>query len=167
LTPEIIDAICGRFEVSSLTSDEILRNNGQYDAEDVDAYKAGYASANSMLKTAVAIGDAELVRPLLEQFLFLSRFEVDVPESDMRRLALAYARTAIRVNEKLWKRYEGEDVPTPAPADISATPLLSEVVHAYSVYYQKLNKPEILKKVNVGVGVPFIAVRNLGYALRG
>jgi integrase len=148
LTPEIIDAICGRFEVSSLTSDEILRNNGQYDAEDVDAYKAGYASANSMLKTAVAIGNTELVRPLLEQFLFLSRFEVDVPEADMRRLALAYARTAIRVNEKLLKRYEGEDVPTPTPADISATPLLSEVVQAYSVYYQKLNKPEMLKKVN-------------------
>lgn len=147
LTPEVVEAICGRFEVSSLTSDDILRENGQYDAEDVEAYKSGYARANAVLKAAVAIGDTELVRPLLEQFLFLFRLEVDVPESDMRRLALAYARTAIRVNEKLLKRYEGEYVPTPALADINVSPLLSEVVQAYTVYYEKLNKPEMLKKV--------------------
>lgn len=147
LTPELIDAICGRFELSSLTSDDILRENGQYDTEDVEEYKVGYAGANSMLKAAVAIGDTDLVRPLLEQFLFLSRLELNIPESDMRRLALAYARTAIRVNEKLLKRFEGEEVPTPAQKDLRTTPLLSEVTQAYITYYERLNKPEMLKKV--------------------
>lgn len=147
LTPELIDAICGRFEVSSLTSDEILRENGQYDQDDVNQYKAGYSGANSMLKAAVAIGNTDLVRPLLEEFLALSHLELNVPEGDIRRLALAYARTAIKVNEKLLKRYDGEDVPTPSLKDIRATPLLSEVTQAYVSYYERLNKPEMLKKV--------------------
>lgn len=148
LTPDVVDAICGTFEVSSLASDELLRENGQYDAQDIEEYKAGYASANSMLKTAVAIGDTDLLLPLLGQFLTLYRFDLDVPKSDMNRLALAYARTAIRVNEKLLKRYEGEDVPTPEPTEIRVTPLLSEVIQAYAAYYERLNKPQMLKKVN-------------------
>lgn len=148
LTPEIIEAICGKFEISSLTSDDILRDEKQYDAEDLEAYKVGYSGANSMLRTAVAIGDTDLVRPLLEQFLYLSRLELNVSEPEMRRLALAYARTAIRINEKLLKRYEGEDVPTPEPKNIRSTPLLSEVTQAYMSYYARLNKPEMLKKVN-------------------
>lgn len=148
LTPEIIDAICGNFEISSLTSDDILRSEEQYDAEDIKAYKEGYAGANSILKDAVAIGDTHIVRPLLEQFLYLSRLELNVSEPEMRRLALAYARTAIRVNEKLLRRYEGEEVPTPEARDIRATPMLSEVTHAYMAYYERLNKPEMLKKVS-------------------
>ena len=148
LTPEIIDAICGRFEISSLTSDDILREEEQYDAEDIKAYQQGYAGANSILRTAVAIGDTDVVRPLLEQFLYLSNLELNVSEPEMRRLALAYARTAIRVNEKLLKRYEGDEVRTPDARDIRATPMLSEVTQAYMSYYEKLNKPEMLKKVN-------------------
>lgn len=148
LTPEIIDSICGRFEISSLTSDDIMRDEKQYTAEDIDKYKAGYSGANSDLRTAVAIGDTDLVRPLLKQFLYFSGLELNVSESEMERLALAYARTAIRTNEKLLRRLEGEDVPTPKAKDIRVTPLLSEVINEYITYYKKLKKPQMLKKVN-------------------
>jgi integrase len=148
LTPEIIDAICGKFEISSLTSDDILRAERQYDAEDISAYKAGYAAANSFLRAAVGEADSDPVRPLLEQFLHLARFDLNVSEPEMHRLALAYARTAIRTNEKLLKRFDGDDVPTPEPKNIRATPLLSEVIHDYTSYYERLNKPQMLKKVS-------------------
>ena len=147
LTPEIIDAICGTFEISSLTSDDILRANRQYDAQDVADYKACYAAANSFLRTAVGEGDSGPVRPLLNEFLRLARFEVNVSEPDMHQLALAYGRAAIRTNEKLLRRFEGDDVPTPDPKSIRATPLLSQVIDAYATYYEKLNRPEMLKKV--------------------
>lgn len=147
LTPEIIDAICGKFEISSLTSDDISRAERQYDGEDIADYKAGYTAANSFLRAAVGQADSDPVRPLLEEFLRLARFDLNVSEPDMHLLALAYARAAIRTNEKLLKRFEGDDVPTPDPKSIRATPLLSEVIHAYTTYYEKLNRPEMLKKV--------------------
>ncbi|WP_288841832.1 site-specific integrase [uncultured Deefgea sp.] len=148
LTPDVVEAICGRLEISSLHSDEFLRNTQQYDEDDINELKAGYANANVQLKMAVAVGDTGLLLPLLNQFLALYRIELDVPESDMMRFALTYGRTAIRVNEKLLRRFEGEDVPTPRLTDVQATPLLSEVVQAYTAYYEQLNKPEMLKKVN-------------------
>ncbi|MEM5372149.1 site-specific integrase [Paraburkholderia azotifigens] len=147
LTPEVIDAICTHFEVASLAGDESRREAGNFTVEEIDEYKAGYAANNLDLKTAVAIGDMSQIRPLLEQFLFLYRYDVNVPEADMRRLTLAYARAAIRTNEKLLNRYEGKDEPTPNVVGIRLTPMLSEVTQAYLTHYEKLKKPEMFKKV--------------------
>jgi integrase len=147
LTPEVIDAISAHCEVASLAGDESRREAGNYTLEEIEDYKAGYAAANLDLKAAVAIGDMGQIRPLLEQFLFLYRYDVNVPEADMRRLTLAYARAAIRSNEKLLNRYDGKSEPTPSVVGIRQTPLLSEVTQAYLVHYEKLRKPEMLKKV--------------------
>jgi hypothetical protein len=81
----------------------------------------------------------------LEQFLALYGYDVNVPEDDMRRLTLAYARAAIQTNEKLLSRYEGKTVPTPDATRL--TPMLSEVTQAYMAYYEKLDRPAMLKKV--------------------
>lgn len=148
LTPDMVDAICGRFEASSLTSDEYQRQEEQYSVEDIHAYKAGYTGANSELKMAMAMGDTSRLIPLLNLFLYMCRIELDVPEADIKRLAMEFGRTAIRVNEKLLKRFDGEDVPTPKPAHQCSATLLSEVAKAYTAYYEKLNKPQMLKKVN-------------------
>lgn len=147
LTPEVIDAICTHFEVASLAGDEARREQGNYTLEEIEEYRAGYAAANLDLKTAVAIGDTNQIRPLLEQFLDLYRYDVNVPEADMRRLTLAYARAAIRTNERLLNRYDGKDEPTPNVVGTRLTPMLSEVAQAYIKHYGKLDKPEMLKKV--------------------
>lgn len=147
LTPEVVDSICAHFEMASLAGDESRREDGTYTLDEVEEYKVGYSAANLELKAAVAIGDMEHIRPLLEQFLFLYRYDVNVPESDMRRLTLAYARAAIRTNEKLLSRYAGKEEPTPSMGSISLTPMLSEVANAYLKHYEKLDKREMLKKV--------------------
>ncbi|VXB32604.1 site-specific integrase [Massilia sp. 9I] len=147
LTPEIIDTICTHFEAGSLTVDEQRRKAGAYTVEDIEQYKASYAEANLELKMGVAIGDVDRMRPALEQFLSLYGYDVNVPEADMQRLTLAFARTAIRTNEKLLNRYEGKDEPTPNVVGTRLTPMLSEVTQAYIAYYEKLQKPAMLKKV--------------------
>lgn len=145
ITPEVIDTICTHFEAAGLTIDEERRQNGGYSVEDIKQYKAAYTDVNEELKMAVAIGDVDHVRPALEQFLAIYGYDVNVPESDMRSLTLAYARAAIRTNEKLLERYEGKKVPTPDATHL--TPMLSEVIQAYFSYYEKLGKAAMLKKV--------------------
>ena len=147
LTPEVIDTICTHFEAASLTVDEKRREEEAYILEDIEQYQVNYAEAIRELKTAVAIGDVDRLRPALDQFLAIYGYDVNVPEQEMRQLTLAYARTAIRTNEKLLNRYEGKDEPTPNVVGTRLTPLLSEVTQAYIEYYKKLNKPAMLKKV--------------------
>lgn len=148
LTPEVIDAICGHFEMASLAGDEARREEGTYTREEVEDYKAAYTEANIELKRAVGDGDMDRMRLLLLQFLDLYGYDVNVPECDMRRLTLAYARCCIRTNQKLLNRYAGDDEPTPSVGSIRLTPMLSEVTQAYLKHYEKLDKREMLKKVN-------------------
>lgn len=147
LTPEVIEAICTHFEVASLEGDERRREEGNYAPEEIEEYKVRYSEANLDLKAGVATGDLDRLRRSLNEFLFLYGYDVNAPEVEVRRLLLAYARAALRVNEKLLRRYEGEDVPTPKMLGIRFTPMLSEVTQAYITYYERLNKPEMLKKV--------------------
>lgn len=158
LTPEVIDTICTHFEAAGLTIDEERRHNGGYSVEDIKQYKAAYTDVNEELKMAVAIGDVDHVRPALEQFLAIYGYDVNVPETDMRRLTLAYARAAIRTNEKLLERYEGKKVPTPDATHL--TPMLSEVIQAYSSYYKKLDKAAMLKKVKTVMALLLQVVGN-------
>jgi integrase len=148
LTPEDIDAICAHFEAASLAGDEQRRGSeAPYTIEEVEEYQAAYTEANLFLKAAVATGDVRCLRGPLDQFLHLYGYTVDASEDDMRRLTLAYGRAAIRTNQKLLSRYEGEDVPTPVPTAKAGTPMLSEVTKAYLAHYEKLGQDAMLKKV--------------------
>ena len=73
LTTEAIDAICLHVESTSLAGDEVCRENGHYTLGDVEEYQTGYTEANRILKVAVDIGDYELLRGPLEQFLRMYR----------------------------------------------------------------------------------------------
>lgn len=153
LTPEAIDAICLHAEAASLAGDEARRENGNYTLEEIEEYQSGYTEANRVLKGAVAIGDYELLRRPLEQFLQLYRYQLNASEAEMRRLALAYGRMAIRTNDKLLNRYDGMDVPTPALARRLDSPMLSEVTQDYLVYYEKLGKSAMLGKVRIAMAL--------------
>ncbi|NSL54562.1 site-specific integrase [Uliginosibacterium aquaticum] len=148
LTPETIDAICLHAEAASLAGDEARRESGTYTLEEIEDYQSGYAEANRVLKSAVAIGDYELLRRPLEQFLQLYRYQLKASDAEMRRLSLAYGRMAIRTNDKLLSRYEGKDEPTPQLARRLDTPMLSEVTQNYLEYYKKLGKTAMLRKVS-------------------
>lgn len=153
LTPEAIDAICLHAEAASLAGDEARRENGNYTLEEIEEYQSGYTEANRVLKGAVAIGDYERLRRPLEQFLQLYRYQLNASEAEMRRLALAYGRMAIRTNDKLLNRYDGMDVPTPALARRLETPMLSEVTQDYLAYYEKLGKSAMLGKVRIAMAL--------------
>lgn len=147
LTPDAIDAICRHAESVSLAGDELRRENGHYTSDEVLEYQDGYTEANRLLKSAIAIGDYELLRQPLEEFLRLYSYQLNASEPEMRRLALAYGRMAIRTNEKLLNRYDGQEVPTPIMSQQLDTPLLSVVTQNYLDYYQKLDKVAMLRKV--------------------
>lgn len=145
ITPEIIDLISKHFEAASLNSDEIKRNDGHYDIELIEEYKAGYSAAIPILKAAVAVGDVDKLGPLLQQFLDLYNYEADLCESDFRRLAIAYGRAAIRTNEGLLRRYEGEDVA--APTVQYSQHKLFDVVADYMERFESENKHAMFSKV--------------------
>lgn len=150
LTDADIEKICLHFRSASLHGDEMRRDDGNYAIDEILEYQSGYAEANAILKAAVAVGDYELLRPMLEQFLALYRYELNIPESDSRRLALAFARSAIQTNESLLQRYDGKDIPTPrvlVAQEETGGPTFSDVVKDYMVRYEKLDKTAMLKKV--------------------
>lgn len=153
LTPEAIDAICLHAEAASLAGDEARCEHGNYTLEEIEGHQSGYIEANRVLKGAVAIGDYELLRRPLEQFLQLYRYQLNASEEEMRRLALAYGRMAIRTNDKLLNRYDGQDMPTSELARRLDTPLLSEVTQDYLAYYEKLGKSTMLGKVRVAMAL--------------
>ncbi len=149
LTPERIDAICQDFEVMSLAGDEARRlSDNPYEPEEVEEYVTGYSEANRDMKIAVATGNLNEVRPVMEQFLALRGMRLSASEADLRRLLLAFSRAAIRTNEKLLKRYDGQDVPTPERTSVPNAPRLSTVIKAHLDYYEKENKPAMQRKLN-------------------
>lgn len=148
LTPEVIETICQHAEAAALASDEGRRESvDPYTAEELEYSKAGYAEANGMLKKAVGEGNQDILRPLVEEHLYLCGYRINASEAEMRRLALAYGRMAIRANEKLLNRFEGYDEPTPKVARSLTTPMLSEVATEYLKHYEKRDKAAMLLKV--------------------
>lgn len=127
MTSEAIDAICRHVEAVSLAGDEARVLDECYTPEEIEDYQAGYAEANRLLKTALVFGKQDVLRPPLTEFLRLYRYELNVPESDMRRRALAYGRTVLRTNEKLLSRYAGNGEPTPMVARNHLAPQGAEV----------------------------------------
>lgn len=146
LSQEDIDRISQHVEAVALAGDERRREEGQYDISDIEEYKVSYSAALPELKAAVAVGNVEVLAPLLTQFLSLYRYDNRLSESDFRRLALAYGRAAIKSNEKLLRRYEGEHVPTPRIATIEQK-RLSVVVSDYVKAYEDSDKPAMARKV--------------------
>lgn len=147
LTAEQIDKICLHFEAASLSADELRREENHYTTEDIQEYQAGYPEATAVLKAAVATGDVVTLRPILEQFLDLYRYELNVSDGDFRRLALAFGRAAVRTNDKLLQRYDGQDVPTPQVPGEAGGHTLSKVIEDYLARYEKRGQEAMFKKV--------------------
>lgn len=146
LTEEDITQIATQVEATALAVDEWRREQGHYDIDDIVEYQEGYKDALPILKAAVAVGDFNTLTPLLTQFLDLHSYETRLSEQEWRKLALAYGRAAIRANEKLLRRYEGEEVPTPQTACFEQH-LLSEVINDYISNYQAKKFEAMYKKV--------------------
>lgn len=147
LTDEQLERICQHFESAALAGDERRRVAGNYDVEEIEDYQRGYPEANTILKAAIAVGDVEVLGPILREFLALYRYEVNIPELDYRRLAIALGRTALRTNELLLRRYAGEAVATPVISD-QPVHMLSEVVTWYlEEHYRSSRKTAMYKKI--------------------
>lgn len=148
LSEDDIKRITDQFEAESLAGDEQRREKGHYQLDDIHEYQGAYSDVLPLLKAAVAVGDIRIVAPALSQFLYLHNYDNQLSEHDFRRLALAYARASIRVNEQLLRRYEGEDVPTPSGVKASAL-RLSELARDYITKYDASNKLAMTKKVRL------------------
>lgn len=120
--------MCANFEACSLAGEESRRELELYDDDEVDFYASAYEESIPVIKRAVAKGDHAFFRNPLEQFLSISGYNVLAPEEEMRRFALSYGRAALRTNQKLLKRFQGEYQPTPPLGRALDTPLLSSVV---------------------------------------
>lgn len=147
LTPEAIEGICLHAEAASLACDESRREDGNYTPEEVEEYQAGYPEAIEALGKAVGRGNCEILLHLVQDFLSLYGYRVKGSDAEMRRLALAYGRAMMRTNQKLLRRFEGHEEPTPVLAQRLSTPMLSEVVRAYTEYYEKKGRAAMLKKI--------------------
>ncbi len=145
LTPEVIELVSKHFESASLNGDDYRREAGHYDEELIKEYKLGYGSALPELKAAVAIGNVEVLGPLLQQFLDIHHYQADLTSSDFRRLAIAYGRAAIKTNDSLLRRYEGEEVIAPA-VNFSQYKFF-EVVDDYLMQYPAQKKAAMFKKL--------------------
>ena len=156
LTLEDIDRICQHYEAAGLEGDEWRREEGNYDYGEIEEYQVGYRHGIAALKAAVAIGDIATLGPMLQNFLNLYRYRLNIPESDYRRLAIAFGRAAIRTNEKLLRRYEGEEVPTPQIGPREQH-LLSEVIKDYQEQYPQAKQAAMYKKI-VGVLPMFLEI---------
>lgn len=148
LTPEDMDRICQHYEAVGLAGDEKRREEGTYDISEITEYQEGYREAISVLKAAVAVGDIDTLGPILRQFLDLYNYQTKLTQGDYRRLAIAFGRAAIRTNEKLLRRYEGEDVPTPQVAPVREQHALSVVIKDYMDSYPKDKHAAMYRKVS-------------------
>lgn len=146
LTEDDINRISQHVEAAALAGDERRREAGTYDIDEILEYQTSYREVLPVVKAAVAVGNLDILAPMLSQFLMLYRYENRLNDSDFRRLALAYGRAVIRTNEKLLRRYEGDDVPTPTLA-VRQQHMLSEVVRDYIDKYPSVKHEAMFKKV--------------------
>lgn len=154
LTDDDIQRITEHVEAVALAGDEYRRESGLYDLAEILEYQAAYRDVLPELRAAVAVGDVSVLVPLLTQFLALYRYDNRLSEADLRRLAIAYGRAAIRVNEKLLRRYDGEDVPTPKSAErrTASSVTFADVAEQYiDKEYAGGRKPAMAKKVKLVV----------------
>lgn len=152
LSDDEIQRITEHVEAVALAGDEYRRESGLYDIAEIIEYQTAYRDVLPELRAAVAVGDVSVLVPLLTQFLALYRYDNRLSEADLRRLAIAYGRAAIKVNEKLLRRYEGEDVPTPKAAAARAKdsiPLAKLVTDYIEKEYADGRTPAMAKKVNL------------------
>lgn len=146
LTEQDINRIAQHVEAAALAGDEKRREHGTYDITEILDYQRAYSDALPVMKAAVAVGDVDVLGPMLRQFLQLHRYEDHLGETDFRRLAIAYGRAVIRTNEQLLRRYDGEDVPTPLRVSREQH-MLSEVIKDYIDTYQADKFEAMHKKV--------------------
>lgn len=135
LTPELLELLATHVEAAALASDEARRMLGYTDSdkdtegrppaytdEEIEAYQRDYAEVLPRLRKDVARGEIRELQPLCDEFLRLYGYESRLGELDSKRLAIAYGRAAIKANENLLRRYNGEDVATPSNAHKTVCP---------------------------------------------
>ena len=160
LTPDMVDAIAARVEATALAGDEARRTGEHalhetgveikplaYTYEEVEDYREGYVNTLPDLKAAVAVGNMEVLGRLCNEFLYLNGYESRLGVQDFKKLAIAYGRAAIRANEKLIRRYDGEEVPTPSNPT-KTSPLFGDVVKDYLRKYPAKKQAAMFKKVS-------------------
>ena len=69
LTAEDIDRIAQHVEAAALAGDEKRRETGTYDISEIADYQRAYSDVLPEMKAAVAVGDIEVLGPMLRQFL--------------------------------------------------------------------------------------------------
>lgn len=127
-------------EYESLTGDEARRTAQNYDIEEIRDYRNRLADSIAHLRDAAAVGDLATIRPAVEQYLHLKKLKPIGQPADFDRLALAYLRAAIRTNEALLARMNGEQVdlrtlpPSPPNRKLPAIPATGARTSLYSLF---------------------------------
>lgn len=129
LNDATIQHLTACFEQESLAGDEKTRLEGNYTLEEIQEYRERLTESIASLRDAAAVGDLDIIKPAVEQYLQLKKIKVTGSEADYRRLALAYLRGAIQTNAALLARMQGETIATPAataasPVSTLAAPLV-------------------------------------------
>lgn len=147
LTDDDIGRISQHVEAAALAGDEQRREDGTYDIAEILDYQSAYGDALPAIKAAVAIGDISSLGPMLQEFLFLHRYDNQLGDADFRRLAIAFGRAVIRTNEKLLRRFDGEEILTPRLAQPREQHMLSVVVQDFIDKYPAEKHAAMYKKV--------------------
>ncbi|MDD3610412.1 MAG: site-specific integrase [Halothiobacillaceae bacterium] len=116
-----IQALSDLYLRSCLETDDWLRSHGLSDPE-YDQRLGELEASLTALREAYARGRIETIQPAMDTFLMLHGIELDLPEDDLRKLALAFLKVATRQTELTLRRFKGEIIETdavvqpPAPA---------------------------------------------------
>lgn len=115
LNDATIQYLTAAFEHESLAGDEATRLDGNYTLTEIQDYRERLTESIDYLRDVAAVGDIEVVKPALEEYLRLKKLKVIGSESAYRQLALAYLRGAVKTNAALLERMQGGIIPTPPP----------------------------------------------------
>jgi integrase len=113
LNQEAIEFACTFLENSSLSGDEQTRLANNYTLEEIEEYRERLPPAIKQLRDMISVGDTKPILPAALQILQLKNIQVTGNDEDYRRLALAYARAALRTNEALLAQMNGVEVKCP------------------------------------------------------
>lgn len=84
LNDATIQYLTACFEHESLSGDEQTRLEGNYTLEEIQDYRQRLSESITFLRDAAAVGDLEVIRPALDQYLHLKRIKVTGSEADYR-----------------------------------------------------------------------------------
>lgn len=106
-----IEQICGLWMNQVLAADEARRREG-LDDEEFDAMASQFKQTEQELKSALARGKLETIKPVLHSFFYMLQLDLDCDDENYRRLAYAFLQTLKRTVEYQKARHDGQVVPT-------------------------------------------------------